>query len=112
MRRPKKKVYDYKKVLRDNEKQKKSTHKKDEISPKEEVKEIFFSWFRKRAKVGQVMSKQDVVTNVLKRLDMKQNKVLDVAMNELKTDRFFDVKEDGVTLVLTQKGIDFLSSSQ
>ena len=109
MRRPKKKVYDYKKVLRENEKKKSpSKHRKDELTPKDEVKNMFMSWFRKNRKVGQVMSKQTVIKEILTKLDVKQNKVLEDAMNELKKTGFIETQEDEVTLVLTQKGFDSL----
>ena len=106
MRRPKKKEYDYKKALRDNEKQKKVVKK--DLTPKDEIKEMFFNWFKKRRKVGQVMSKQDVISNILTKLTKQQDKVLDTAMDELKSSGFINVESDGVTLVLTQKGLDFL----
>ena len=109
MRRPKKKEYDYKKALRDNEKKKSlAKHRKDDLTPKDEVKAMFMSWFAKNPKVGQIMSKQDVIKNILTKLDIKQNKVLEVAMNDLKSSGLIETQEDGVTLVLTQKGFDFL----
>jgi len=109
MRRPKKKVYDYKKALRENEKKKAPSRKaKLDITPKDEVKEMFRNWFKKNHSVGQVMSKQNVIKDILTKLDSKQNKVLDVAMNELKSSGFMEVKDDGVTLVLTQIGFDSL----
>lgn len=86
-----------------------SKDKKVEVAPKNEVKEMFFSWFKKHRNVGQIMTKTDVVTNVIKKLDSKQNSVLEEAMNELKNNGFIEVKEDGVTLVLTQRGYDFIS---
>ena len=107
MRRPKKKEYDYKKALRDNEKKKSpAKHRKDDLTPKDEVKNMFMNWFRKNRNVGQIMSKQNVIKNVLTKLDIKQNKVLDVAMNDLKKSGLIETQEDGVTLVLTQKGFD------
>jgi len=108
MRRPKKKVYDYKKALRAEEKNKKVSKSSVDSTPKDEVKEMFMSWFRKNRKVGQIMSKQNVVKDILTKLDMKQNKVLEVAMNDLKSSGFIETQEDGVTLVLTQKGFDSL----
>ena len=109
MRRPKKKVYDYKKALRENEKKRSPSKKaKVDIAPKDEIKEMFIAWFRKNRKVGQVMSKQNVVKDILTKLDSKQNKVLDIAMNELKSSGFMEVKDDGVTLVLTQVGFNSL----
>ena len=107
MRRPKKKEYDYKKALRANEKKKSPVkHRKDDLTPKDEVKEMFMSWFAKNRKVGQIMSKQNVIKNILTKLDIKQNKVLETAMSELKKSGMIETQEDGVTLVLTQKGFD------
>ncbi|QOY51990.1 hypothetical protein [Candidatus Sulfurimonas baltica] len=77
-----------------------------DVAPKNEVKEMFINWFKKNNNVGQIMSKQDVVKNILTKLDAKQNDALEKAMNELKRDGLIEVKEDGVTLVLTQKGSD------
>jgi hypothetical protein len=109
MRRPKKKVYDYKKALRDNEKKKSpAKHRKIDLAPKDEVKEMFMGWFKKNRNVGQVMSKQNVINHILKNLDKKQDKVLESAMNDLKKSGFIEIQEDGVTLVLTQKGFDSL----
>jgi len=109
MRRPKKKEYDYKKALRDNEKKKSpAKHRKDDLTPKDEVKNMFMNWFRKNRNVGQIMSKQNVINNILKNLDKKQDKILDIAMNDLQKSGLIEVQEDGVTLVLTQKGFDSL----
>lgn len=79
-----------------------------EAAPKNEVKEMFFQWFRKRNIVGQIMSKQDVVSSVIAKLDAKQNDALEKAMDELINNGFLDVQEDGVTLVLTQRGSEFI----
>jgi len=106
LRRPKKKVYDYKKTLRDNERQKKVVKK--DITPKDEVKEMFYNWFRKNRKIGQIMTKQDVVTQILTKLDSKQNKALEVAMNELQESGFMEMQSDGVSLKLCEKGFDSL----
>ncbi|MCX6074248.1 MAG: hypothetical protein NTY39_08020 [Campylobacterales bacterium] len=54
------------------------------------------------------MTKQDVINNVLRKLDSKQDKTFAKAMEELKSDGLIEVQEDGVTLVLTQKGADFI----
>jgi len=72
--------------------------------PKNEVKEMFMAWFKKRNHVGQIMTKQDVVQNILLKLNAKQNDALEEAMNELKKEQLIEVQEDGVTLVLTKKG--------
>lgn len=75
--------------------------------PKNEVKEMFMKWFRKNNNIGQVMTKRDVVENIIAKLDAKQNDALEKAMNELRREGLIEVKEDGVTLVLTQKGAEF-----
>lgn len=77
-----------------------------DVSPKNEVKEMFMSWFKKNKSVGQIMSKQDVVQNILTKINAKQEDALETAMKELKREGLIEVKEDGVTLVLTQKGVD------
>lgn len=70
---------------------------------------MFMNWFKSsRAVAGHVMGKADVIKNVLKKLDSKQDKIFEKAMNELKSDGLIEVQEDGVTLVLTQKGADTL----
>lgn len=81
-------------------------NKKIDLTPINEVKEMFMNWFRKNRNVGQIMTKQDVVRNILTKLDAKQNDALEAAMNQLKKDGLIEVKEDGVTLVLTQIGVD------
>ena len=79
-----------------------------DAAPKNEVKEMFFQWFKKRNSVGQIMSKEDVVSNVIAKLDAKQNDALKKAMDELINNGFIDVQSDGVTLVLTQRGSEFI----
>jgi len=81
-----------------------------DLDPKNEVKEMFIKWFKKNNTVGQIMTKQDVVENVIAKLDAKQNDALEQAMNELKRSGLIEAKEDGVTLVLTQKGVDFINN--
>jgi predicted transcriptional regulator len=66
------------------------------------------SWFKKHKNVGQVMTKQDVVRNILVNLNAKQEDALGDAMKELKSEGFIEIQEDGVTLVLTQMGVDYL----
>jgi hypothetical protein len=80
--------------------------KKIDLTPRNEVKKMFMDWFKRNKNVGQIMTKQDVVRNILTKLDAKQNDALEDAMNELKKDGVVVVKEDGVTLVLTQIGAD------
>ncbi|MBU1658043.1 hypothetical protein KKG72_03200 [bacterium] len=74
-----------------------------ELSPKNEVKEMFIKHFKKNNNVGYVMSKQDVVRNILTQLNAKQEDALQEALLELKDAGWIEIKEDGVTLVLTQK---------
>lgn len=54
------------------------------------------------------MNKSDVIKNILKKLDPKQDKLFTRAMDELTNDAIIEVQPDGVTLVLTQKGADLL----
>jgi len=81
-----------------------------ETAPKNEVKEMFMAWFRRNNAPGQVMTKQDVVREIIKKLDAKQNDALAEAMDELVKSGFMFVQEDGVTLVLTAKGVEILNS--
>lgn len=80
-----------------------------DTAPKNEVKEMFMKWFKKNNNVGQIMTKRDVVENIITKLDAKQNDVLEKAMNELRREGLIEVKEDGVTLVLTQSGADSIN---
>jgi predicted transcriptional regulator len=54
------------------------------------------------------MSKQDVISAILKKLDSKQDRPFQIAMDELKHDGLIEIQEDGVTLILTQKGSERL----
>lgn len=68
---------------------------------------MFMNWFKSsRATEGHVMNKQDVIKNVLKKIDSKQDHAFEKAMNQLKNDGLIETKEDGITLVLTQKGAE------
>lgn len=70
---------------------------------------MFMNWFRSsRAAAGHIMTKQDVINAVLKKIDSKQDRPFTIAMEELKSDGVIEIKEDGVTLVLTQKGAETL----
>ncbi|WP_229855159.1 hypothetical protein [Candidatus Sulfurimonas marisnigri] len=110
MKTPTKKTYNnnMKSTPHNNKRKSSPKNKTIDAAPKNEVKEMFINWFRKNNNVGQIMSKQDVVKDILTKLDSKQNDALEKAMNELKHDGLIEVKEDGVTLVLTQKGSDFI----
>ena len=82
--------------------------KKIDLAPMNEVKKMFKDWFRKNKKLTYTMTKEDVVRNILTKLDAKQNDALEDAMNKLKKEGFMEVKEDGLTLVLTKHGADSL----
>lgn len=77
-----------------------------DTTPKNEVKEMFLKWFKKNKSAGYVMSKQAVVQNILTQLNAKQEDALLTALNELKYEGIIEIQEDGVTLVLTQKGAE------
>jgi hypothetical protein len=80
-----------------------------ETTQKNEIKTMFMNWFKaSRAVEGHIMTKQDVIKAILKKLDSKQDRAFQIAMDELKSDGIIDIKEDGVTLVLTQKGAEQL----
>jgi len=81
----------------------KFSKKKIDITPKNEVKQMFRNWFKKRNEAGQVMTKQDVINNVLKNLNKEQDKFLKEAMDEMVSEDLIEVQEDGVTLVLKRK---------
>jgi predicted transcriptional regulator len=54
------------------------------------------------------MTKLDVAREIIKKLDKPQNEALEEAMRELVKEGFFEVQSDGVTLVLTQLGSEFV----
>lgn len=70
---------------------------------------MFMNWFKSsRALEGHIMTKSDVIKNILKKLDPKQDKLFTRAMDELSNEAIIIVQPDGVTLLLTQKGADLL----
>lgn len=70
---------------------------------------MFLNWFKaSRALEGHIMTKQDVINAVLKKMGPKQDKAFTKAMDELNNEGIIAIKEDGVTLILTQKGTDLL----
>ncbi len=76
---------------------------------KEEVKEMFTKWFKKQgATAGLVMTKTDVLKNIIKNIDKKQDDVLEKAMRELEKSGFMKTLEDGFSLELTTKGAESL----
>ncbi len=71
---------------------------------------MFMNWFKSsKAQAGHLMSKNDVINAILKKLDSKQDRPFQIAMDELCHDGLIEIKEDGVTVVLTQKGAEKLS---
>lgn len=84
-------------------------HKEVELKPIDEVKAFFRDYFRKNNTAGHIMSKEDVIKHVLKKLTPKEDSLFAEALNALKVSGFIEVKEDGVTLMLTQKGADSFS---
>jgi len=67
------------------------------------------TWFKSsRALEGHIMTKQDVINGILKKLGPKEDRPFQLAMDELKNDGIIEMKEDGVTLVLMAKGADLL----
>ena len=81
----------------------KSSKKKIDITPKNEVKQMFRNWFKKRNEAGQRMTKQDVINSILKNLNKEQDKFLEEAMDEMVAEGLIEVQDDGVTLVLRKK---------
>lgn len=80
-----------------------------ETTQKNEIKAMFLNWFKSsRAEAGHIMTKQDVISAILKKLDSKQDRPFQIAMEELKSDGMITINEDGVTVVLTQKGAEKL----
>ena len=69
---------------------------------------MFMNWFKKHNQVGQIMRKQEVVREIIKKLDAKQEDALEAAMRELVKSGIIEVQEDGVTLVLTAQGAELL----
>ena len=77
-----------------------------DVSYKDQVKKMFSNYFKNNNSVGHIMSKQEIVKNILTKLTTKQENSLQIAINELNEDGYIEVKEDGLTLVLTQKGVN------
>lgn len=78
-----------------------------ETTQKNEIKAMFMNWFKSsRSVAGDIMTKQDVISAILKKLDSKQDRPFQIAMDELKNEGLIELKEDGVTVVLTQKGAE------
>ena len=72
---------------------------------KEEVIEMFLKWFKQqKAETGHIMSKTDILKNIIKNIDAKQDGVLEQAMKELSDKGLLETQEDGFSLMLTAKG--------
>ena len=89
-----------------NKKRKAPPKSNGEVNYKNQVKEMFSNWFKKNNRVGYVMSKQTIVKNILTKLTSKQENSLQIAIKELNEDGYVELQEDGLTLVLTQKGVN------
>lgn len=75
----------------------------------DEIEAMFLTYFKTKAPVaGSTMSKEDVISHVLKKLDQKQDKQFEQAMNKLVKNGKVEVQADGVTLTLTQLGASSL----
>ncbi len=81
----------------------KNTKNKIDVTPKNEVKQMFRDWFKKRNEAGQIMTKQDVIDAVIKKLTKSQDKFLKEAMDEMVFEGLIEIQEDGVTVVLKRK---------
>ena len=81
----------------------KNSNSKIDITPKNEVKQMFRDWFKKRNVAGQIMTKQDVINSVIKKLTKSQDKFLKDAMEEMVLEGLIEIQEDGVTVVLKRK---------
>ncbi len=81
----------------------KNSNSKIDITPKNEVKQMFRDWFKKRNVAGQIMTKQDVINSVIKKLTKSQDKFLKDAMDEMVFEGLIEIQEDGVTVVLKRK---------
>ncbi len=89
-----------------NKKRKAPPKSNGDMSYKNEVKAMFSNWFKNNNRVGYVMSKQDIVRNILTKLTTKQESSFQIAIDELNADGYIEVQDDGLTLVLTQKGVN------
>jgi len=77
-----------------------------ELKPVEEVQGLFRQYFKQHKTVGHIMTAQDVKKHVLKKLTAKEDAVFGDAIKALSKEGFIEVQEDGVSLLLTQKGVD------
>ncbi|QSZ42600.1 hypothetical protein GJV85_10935 [Sulfurimonas aquatica] len=89
-----------------NKKRKAPPKSNGDVNYKNQVKQMFSDWFKNHNRVGYVMSKQDIVRNIITKLTSKQENSLEIAIKELNKDGYIELQEDGLTLVLTQKGVN------
>jgi len=79
-----------------------------ETTQKNEIKALFMNWFKASgAKEGHIMTKQDVINGVLRKIGPKQDRPFQLAMEELCDTGLITLQGDGVTVVLTQKGFNY-----
>ena len=90
----------------DSSKNKKNVYRERivELKPIDEVKGFFRSYFKKNCSAGHIMSKEDVIKHVLRKLTAKEDSIFADALSELQKEGFIEILEDGVSLKLTQKG--------
>lgn len=89
-----------------NKKRKAPPKSNGEVNYKNQVKQMFSNWFKNHNRVGYVMSKQDIVKNIITKLNSKQENSLEIAISELNKDGYVEVQDDGLALALTQKGVN------
>ena len=89
-----------------NKKRKAPPKSNGEASYKNQVKEMFSNWFKNNNRVGYIMTKETIVKNILTKLTTKQENSLQIALKELNADGYIEIQEDGLTLILTQKGVN------
>ncbi len=77
-----------------------------ELKPVDEVKALFRHYFANHRDAGHVMPPEAVKKYVLKKLRPKEDGIFADALKSLKKEGFIEVLEDGVSLMLTQKGSD------
>lgn len=76
------------------------------LKPVDEVKAFFRTYFKQNCTAGHIMTKEAVIKHVLRKLTAKEDAVFADALNELKKSGHVEVQDDGVSIMLTQKGAD------
>lgn len=77
-------------------------------SPKDDVRNMILDWFkRNNSDVGHVMDERNLLHSILMKLNPKQNKVFDEAIDELVKDGLIEIKNNKL-LILTKKGVNHI----